>query len=107
MNDEVEESKTSSTSSDSKINETMQDDQQDQAAVEPNSNDTTNQVEEKENVPYIGKSVVCCACGNSNDLCHQVRFGFFLIQEAITMYKWNREPNNVTENMISNLFTER
>ena len=50
---------------------------------------------------------ICPSCGNTEDYCHQTFFGFFLTHEAITMYKDHKDPDSVTEDMITSDFLRK
>ena len=81
------------------------------AGVEPSVQVTPGKPVSKENkkkkTKYVGKQLMCQACGNMEKYCHQVMFGFFLTHECITMYEDSVEPENVTENMLHKHFVDK
>ena len=66
----------------------------------------TTETEEKKS-EWVGKELMCNACGNMESMCHQVLFGSYLTQECIMMVEDSVEPEAVTEAQICRHFTEK
>ena len=66
--------------------------------------DTGNETKKSE---WVGKELMCNACGNMESMCHQVLFGSYLTQECIMMVEDSVEPEAVTEADICRHFTAK